>query len=148
LKAYFDTSALVAVYVTEAHSARARAEIAKHPAVPWTPLHDLEVGAALRLLNGRKLITQDERDNVFSHIGEDLDAGRLERPELDLASVFQRAVELSERHAAKTLARSLDILHVAAALELRCDQIVTGDERQIALAHVASLRAIDIRRRR
>jgi predicted nucleic acid-binding protein len=42
---YFDSSALVAVYVTEAYSERARRELRKRGAVPWTPLHDLEVSA-------------------------------------------------------------------------------------------------------
>ncbi len=145
MRVYFDSSALVAVYVSEAHSARARAEIRRHVPVPWTPLHDLEVGNTLRLLRGRGQITAAELRGLLGHIDEDVEKGRLQRPTLDLGAVFRRAGNLSEAHASTTLARSLDILHVAAALELGCGSLVSGDDRQIALAKAEGIRTIDIR---
>lgn len=145
MKAYFDSSALIAVYVNEAHSDRARAELAKHIPVPWTPLHDLEVRNALRLLHGRALIDMDELQGLLAHIDEDLMKGRLERPVVDLEAVFRRAGSLSDAHAPKTLARSLDILHVAAAKELGCTILISGDARQVALARAERVRTVDIR---
>ena len=120
MKVDFDSSALVAVYVNEEHSARARAELRKHVRVPWTPLHNLEVRNALRLLRGRAQISADQLRGLLAHIDEDLERGRLERPAADLEAVFRRAGSLSEAHTRKTLARALDILHVAAAMELSC----------------------------
>jgi predicted nucleic acid-binding protein len=142
---YFDSSALVAVYVTEAYSARARRELRKHGRVPWTLLHDLEIRNALRLLHGRRHIDEAELHGLFGHIDDDLQRGRLARPVIDLAAAFRRAEELSRKHASKTLARTLDVLHVAALIEIGCETLVSGDERQITLAKAEGLRALDIR---
>lgn len=147
MRVYFDSSALVAVYVTEAYSRRAREELRKHVPVPWTPLHDLEVRGALRLLYGREQIDEEELHGLLAHIDGDLKAGRLARPPLDLEAVFRHAEGLSERHASTTLARTLDILHVAALVEIGCSTLVSGDERQIALAKAERIRVFDIRGR-
>jgi predicted nucleic acid-binding protein len=142
---YFDSSALVAVYVTEAYSARARRELRKHDRVPWTLLHDLEVRNALRLLHGHRHIEETELHGLLGHIDDDLQRGRLARPVIDLGAAFRRAEELSRKHASKALARTLDVLHVAALIEIGCETLVSGDERQITLAKTEGLRALDIR---
>jgi predicted nucleic acid-binding protein len=142
---YFDSSALVAVYVTEAYSARARRELRKQGRVPWTPLHDLEVRNALRLLHGRRHIAEAELHGLLGHIDDDLQRGRLARPVIDLGAAFRRAEDLSRKHASKTLARTLDVLHIAALIEIGCEALVSGDERQITLAKAEGLRALDIR---
>jgi len=145
LTVYFDSSALVAVYVTEQYSDRARRELRRRVPVPWTPLHDVEVKNAFRLLCGRKQIDETEMDGLLAHIDEDLQRGRLLRPIIDLDATFRRAERLSRTHAVKTLARTLDLLHVAALLEIGCGTLVSGDERQIATARAEGLRTIDIR---
>lgn len=145
MKAYFDSSALVAVYVTEVHSQAARRELRRHDAVPWTPLHELEVKNALRLLHGRGQIDEDELTAFLGHVDEDSSKGRLARPAVDLDAVFRRAEDLSRRHATSTLARTLDILHIAALLEIGCTTLVSGDERQIAVAAAENIAAVDIR---
>lgn len=142
---YFDSSALVAVYVTEAYSERARRELRNCASLPWTPLHDLEVRNALRLLRGRGQIDEVELEGLLEHVDDDIEKGRLARPVIDLGAVFRRAGELSRKRASKTLARTLDVLHVAALIEIGCRTLVSGDERQIALARAEGLRTIDIR---
>jgi predicted nucleic acid-binding protein len=63
---------------------------------------------------------------------------------LDWERVFVRAVGISAQHSASTLARSLDVLHVAAALEAGCTSFVTADRRQAALAEAAGMAVIGI----
>lgn len=145
MNAYFDSSALVAVYVTEVYSEAARREIRRHDAVPWTPLHELEIKNALRLLHGRGQIEEDELAALLGHVDEDCSKGRLARPAIALDAVLRRAGDLSRRHATSTLARTLDILHIAALLELGCTTLVSGDERQIAVAVAEGLDVVDIR---
>lgn len=60
--------------------------------------------------------------------------------------MFTDAGELSTRYAAKHLARSLDLLHVAAAHEARCTRFVSADDRQLAVAKATGLRIVDIKR--
>lgn len=145
MRVYFDSSALVAAYVTEAHSGPARRELGRHLPVPWTPLHDLEVRNALRMLHGRGQIDASELRGLLAHLDQDLQAGRLARPALDLQAVFRRAEGLSAAHTPATLARTLDILHVAALVEIGCTTLVSADARQIALARAVGVRARDIR---
>ena len=55
--------------------------------------------------------------------------------------VLQVADELGEKHTAALGVRSLDLLHVAAAVTLGAKKFLTCDARQLALARAAGLRA-------
>ena len=145
---YFDTSALVALYVSEAHSPVARREAQAAGQIPFTPLHDLELANALALLRGRRLIDGRQLQLLSSHVAEDRDAERLVETPLDLHRVFVRARELSVAHSARVLCRSLDVLHVASSLELGCRRLVSGDDRQLRLARALDLETMDITGRR
>ncbi len=145
VKVYFDSSALVKIYVTEAHSDRARREAQTVPQLPLTWLHVLEIGNALRVLAGRKLLTADESRALLDQFEDDRQAQRLADVSPDWPKVFHEAVQLSRRHAEKLLCRSLDVLHVAAAVEVGCARFVSADERQLALAKAAGLKPVDIR---
>lgn len=131
--------------MTEAHSTRARRELRKYESVAWTPLHDLEVRNALRSLRGRGHIDDEELRGILAHVDDDLESARLARPEIDLAAVFRRAEELSREHTSRTLARTLDVLHVAALIEIGCRTLVSADSRQISLAKAEKVRTVDIR---
>jgi predicted nucleic acid-binding protein len=145
VRSYLDTSALVAVYVSEAHSGAARREVRAAGQVPWTRLHALETGNALRLLRGRGAIDDRQLTRLSRHVQDDRDAGLLVEAPLDLPRVFDRACALSDAHAVRILSRSLDILHVAAALELECRRFVSADDRQLLLAAAVDLEVVDIK---
>ena len=83
MKTYFDSSALVAVYVTERFSDRARDEVRRAGQVPWTGLHELEVRNTLCLLHGRRIIDAREARALAGHLNEDVRGGRLVRLEVD-----------------------------------------------------------------
>ena len=73
---------------------------------------------------------------------KDVASGVLVRPDYDLEAVYKRAEMLSARHAAATLARSADILHVAAAVEAGCAAFASFDVRQRKVAALAGLKLI------
>jgi predicted nucleic acid-binding protein len=112
--------------------AQARAQAV--PQLPLTWLHTLEVGNALRVLTGRKLLTAEEARGLLEQFEDDRQAQRLADAALDWPKIFHESVQLSRHHAARLLCCSLDILHVAAAVELGCKRFVSADERQLALA--------------
>lgn len=145
MRSYFDSSALVAVYVTERFSVRARDEARRAGQLPFTGLHELEVRNTFRLLYGRRLIGKRAARMLANHVEEDVAAGRLLRVEVDYVALFTRSCDLADRHTARILCRSLDILHVACALGLGCQRFVSGDDRQLRLARSAGLKPIDIR---
>ena len=74
---YADSSALLAVYVTEAFSTEARRQVAAAAQVPFTPLHDLELRNAFQALRGRGLITRGDLRALTGHLEADLHANRL-----------------------------------------------------------------------
>lgn len=53
-----------------------------------------------------------------------------------------RATELSRLHTPVVGTRTLDVLHVASAVELGCRTLITYDERQAALARAVKLRVL------
>lgn len=142
---YFDSSAIVALYVTEPFSPRARREARGAGQIPFTPLHDLEVRNALHVIHGRKLITASQLRSLTGHLDDDLQANRLMDARVDLFRVFERARTLSPTYSARLLCRSLDILHVASALDLECTRFVSGDDRQLTLADAVGMGIVDIK---
>jgi predicted nucleic acid-binding protein len=114
--------------------------------IPFTVIHRLEVTNAFEQLVGRSLMTREESRVVQRQLQEDLDALRLVPISLDLDQVFLKACELSAAYAARYLARTLDLLHVAAAHEVTCTTFVSADDRQLAVAKASGLKTVDIKR--
>ncbi len=144
---YIDSSALVPVYVTERFSSAARSMVRSVGRIPFTAIHQLEVPNAFELLGGRELITRDECRAIQAQLRGDLGNQRLMPVSLDLERVFADAGELSRLYTAKFLARSLDLLHVAAAHVAVCKTFVSADDRQLAVAKATGLTVVDIKRR-
>lgn len=141
MKAYFDTSVVTKWYLPEPDSALAlRVRARFSPPSVLTHVHKLEIVTAWQLKVFRQEITQSVVDQALGHLQDDIAAGIWEMPTYDLVDVFSQAELLSRRHTATLGARSLAILHAAAALLLSASAFVTADERQAALARAAGLR--------
>ena len=80
----------------------------------------------------RQAIQNFNRDVGFSYVFND--------PALDMHRVYRKALDLSREWADTLGVRTLDILHVAAALELGLGEFATGDERQAQLAEKCGLK--------
>ncbi len=73
----------------------------------------------------------------------DIRLGILRRPACNLAEIFRQAESLSGLYAPKNACRSLDLLHIAAAMQLRVTEFVTFDIRQKVVAREAGLAVVD-----
>jgi predicted nucleic acid-binding protein len=139
--AYFDSSVLVKAYCLEPTSPQALALIRRvTPPLLFTPLHSLEIRNALRLKRHRKEMRPSQLRGALQCLQDDVASGFLQPPDQELGAVYIQAELLSAAHAVSTGARSLDILHVAAALVLKADEFISFDRRQRALATRAGLR--------
>ena len=117
--AFSDTSFLTSLYLRESTTVAARAAIAAEGvSLPLTPLGGLELRNALNRAVHRQRATVPERDAMWRDVESDLAKGFLVRVSLDAAELHAKARELSDRYTPTTGARSLDLLHVAAALLL------------------------------
>jgi hypothetical protein len=142
---YFDTGVLVKSYVLEPDSAAADALIKQNPPpIPITHFHEIELRNALRLKRNRLEITDAQLKGALRVFDHDIAAGFLEKPDYDLRGVFHKAEELSTKYAVTTGARSLDILHVAAALVIGARIFVSFDKRQRAMANKAGLKILPL----
>jgi predicted nucleic acid-binding protein len=141
MTAYADTGFLCSLYAPDAHTARAVTRMSKQPLpLPVTWLHQLEFRNALRLRIFRNEITATERDASLNAWLADLASGVLAAAVPPMAEVLTEAERLSALQSETIGTRSLDILHVSAALVLGLGTFLTFDQRQIALAKAAGLK--------
>jgi len=138
---YVDPSALRSLYVHDARSrAIARWRTRHAAALPVTEHGHAELLNAIALAAFRGELTTSDLTAAVEDFESDLEAGRLVRTDLPWRRTFARAASLSLAHTPALGTRTLDVLHVASALELRCRTLVTYDERQARLARAAGLR--------
>jgi hypothetical protein len=112
-----------------------------------THLHRVELSAAWHLKVFRGELGRAIVARALDDLEEDVEAGVWVPPEYDLAEVHARAESLARDHAPTLGTRTLDILHVAAAVQLASPRFVTGDRRQAALARAAGLEVTSYRPR-
>ena len=109
------------------------------PIVVITPFHRAEVANAIYQWVFRGRLSASEADLAYADFEQDCTAGVWET--LDCPEVaFDTCTELARRRVATLGVRTLDTLHVAAALELKADAFWTFDERQKQLAEAEGLK--------
>jgi hypothetical protein len=127
---------LVALYVPNDHTSAAlrhRARTGRQPII-FTPLHRIELRTTVRQCAFGRLINQAEARQILRHIEEDLDDGTLIHEPLDWTETLRQADAVAERLAWTKPCRSLDVWHVAVALEIQAGIFVTFDKDQFTLA--------------
>ncbi len=141
VEVYADSSFLVSIYRRDGNQAAAHAFMVKHsPVLAFLPLHRVELRNALRFAEVQGLLTGQERRGVFKQIEQDLRDGLLQHVTVAWNDVCRRADELSEKHMIRNGQRTVDLFHVAAALEMGVHLFLSFDQRQIGLAKAAGLR--------
>ena len=108
------------------------------PSIFMTPFHRAEVAHAIfnQVFRGR-MTTSQARD-TFQDFEEDCSIGIWRQAQLPIG-IFDSSAAMARRHAATLGVRTLDSMHVAAALELRADLFWTFDVRQRKLAEAEGL---------
>lgn len=140
MSGYADTALLCSLYAPDVHTARAIACLGKQSQpLPIVWLHQLEIRNALRLRVYRREITGAQRDTSLNVLLADLASGVLVTASPPLPAVLTEAERLSALHSETIGTRSLDILHVAAAVVLGAREFLTFDHRQANLARAAGL---------
>lgn len=139
--AYADSSFLVSLHRADTRHAEANSYLAKAaPALVFTPLHRIEVRNALRNAAANGEMSAADCRLAFRQIEEDLRDGVLVHTPVGWTDVFRRADELSEKHATTEGQRTIDLLHVALALESGAKTFLSFDQRQRKLAKAAGLK--------
>ncbi len=129
--AFADTGFIASLYLKESTSARARAAVqAAAVPLPLTPLALLELRNAFNLAVKWQRITPADRDALWQDVEADITGGFLVATPVASADLHAKARELSDLYTPTVGTRSLDLLHVAAALLLDAKTFFSFDERQ------------------
>jgi predicted nucleic acid-binding protein len=141
LKAYADSSFVVALCLQQQSSARAIAFMQRYgQALPFAPWHRLEVRNAIRLAVFQRMIDGAQARTQLKQLDTDLKEETLvARTPIDWTAVLREAENLGAAHNETIGCRSADVFHVAAATEAGCDTFLTLDDRQTAMAKAAGL---------
>lgn len=136
---YADTSFLVSIYLTDAHSIEADRLLKMSQGPFCTPLHLVEFAHSIEQNVFRRRISAADAKPAYREFEQDRRTGiwrEVAQPEL----TFALAVDLARTHTAALGTRTLDTLHVAAALELKAERFWTFDDRQAKLAKAVGLK--------
>ena len=143
MKTYFDTSALVPIYIRDDRSEKVQQLLRAHAEpITVTPLHLHELHNAIRLCQFWGHLTPARAADVVQQIERDERDGRLVSVIPPWAEVYAAGQRLIAAHTPLLGARSLDILHVASALVLAAHDFCGFDERQTKLARAAGLKVL------
>jgi predicted nucleic acid-binding protein len=140
LSTYVDTSFLVSLYSLDANSPSAARVMQTSAGERFlTTFGELELANALELRVFRKEASATQARSSWKDFEQDLRDGIFQiRPLSD--QVFERARQLARANTARLGTRTADLLHVAAALELKADRLFSFDQRQRKLAREVRLK--------
>lgn len=140
---YLDTGFALKRYVQEPNSPAAKAALLPFsPPLPLTDTLEMELVNALHGKVHRREMSEAERDQCLASFEADIVAGFWQRCALNAQALRQRVVALSTKHTPTLGTRTLDLLHVAAALELGCTDFLSFDHRQRQAAQAEGLNVL------
>jgi len=144
LTVYVDSGILVKSYVYEENSDQAIALLEESSGgIIYTCLHSIEIPNAICLKRFRREITRAQMNASLKALNSDLKQGYLFRPDVEVSDLFDLARTYSLKYSAELGTRSLDILHVAHAMLLKCESFLSWDPRQSRLASAVGMRCIE-----
>ena len=135
---YADTSFLISLYLSDAHSIVAARIMSSKPTLFLTPLGELELANALELAAFRTQASAEALKLARATLRRDVADGVYALQAMPI-TVYEQAKRIAQKRSARFGTRSLDILHVASALLLQARTFYTFDDRQRRLAHVEGL---------
>lgn len=141
MSCYADTGFLVSLYKMESTSARA-AEVMSdlEPPIHLSPLGELEMHNAFHLSVFRGELSGKSAAEKKMLFLDDLKKGIFIISPMSGPSLYAKAIDLADRYSINLGCRSLDLMHVAAALLLGTETFLSFDERQIKVAKAEGLK--------
>jgi predicted nucleic acid-binding protein len=142
---YVDPSALSRLYIHQAGSREMAAWRAKVSGTLAVTHHGrTEVINAICRTAFLGQLDEAGMADALADLSSDFAAGHLSQADILWRAALNRAAEFSENHTPKLGTRSLDVLHVACAIELKCRYFLTFDIRQRQLATAIGLKNIQM----
>lgn len=112
--------------------------------LPVTHHGHVEMVNAIALAVFRGWLHLDDAAEPWECLEDDFIQGHLVKADILWRGALNRAAQLSREHTCRLGTRSLDVLHVACALELNLRKFLCFDQRQQALAMSVGLKVVKL----
>ena len=116
--------------------------------VLWTPWQRVEVFNGFCQAERAGLLAKGESGRVIRLLEQEVRIGYWPHVEFDWTDAVRMAGELRAEHSLRLVVRSMDLFHVAIALEVGAEALLSFDAEQIALAGAAGLPVLNLVRKR
>jgi len=110
--------------------------------VLWTPWQRVEVFNSFLQAERDGLVSEGESSQLIRTLEQEIRLGYWPHVEFDWTETVRTAFRLANEHSLKMLVRSMDLFHVAIAIELNADAFLSFDRDQIELAEAAGLKVV------
>jgi hypothetical protein len=138
---FADTGFIASLYLEESTSRAADAALGNQRGpLPLTPLVALELRNAFNRAVQRGRITMAQRDALWQDVEADIAGGFLVPTPVASGPLHDKARQLSDRHTPAIGTRTLDLLHVAAALVLEAKIFFSFDDKQRKAAAIEGMK--------
>ena len=146
MQTYYDTGTLVPLYVKEVFSNAVLNHVEScNEVIPLNLFQQLELENALRLKVFRGELDDGRCLAVLNKIRSHLAEGKLSLRAVNWVNALEEARRLAAQATGRWGCRTLDLVHVAVAVQWRCAMFVTADDRQLKAARSAGLKTVDVR---
>ncbi|MGO8928246.1 MAG: PIN domain-containing protein [Limisphaerales bacterium] len=115
--------------------------------VLWTPWQRVGVLNGFCQAERAGLLAKGESRQVIRLLEQEIRRGYWPHVEFDWTAAVRTAGELRAEHSLKMVVRAMDLFHVAIAIEVAAEALLSFDDDQIALAEAAGLAVLNLTRR-
>ena len=107
--------------------------------VLWTPWQRVEVFNGFCQAERAGLLSKGDSRRIIRLLEQEVRTGYWPHVEFDWTDAVRTAGELRAEHSLKMVVRAMDLFHVAIAIEVAADALISFDKEQVALAEAAGL---------
>ena len=119
-------------------------DLEKEAEVLWTPWQRVEVFNGFCQAERAGLLAKGEARQIIRLLEQEVRLGYWPQVEFDWTDAVRTAGELRAEHSLKMVVRALDLFHVAIAIEVAAEALLSFDADQIALAKGAGLKVLKL----
>lgn len=113
--------------------------------VIWTPWQRVEVFNSFCQAERAGVVATGESRRMIRLLEQEIRAGYWPHVEFDWTDAIRTAGELRVEHSLKLVVRSMDLFHIAVAIEVGAEALLSFDAEQIALAEAAGLSVVKLK---
>jgi predicted nucleic acid-binding protein len=107
--------------------------------VLWTPWQRVEVFNGVCQAERAGLLRKGDSRQIIRLLEQEVRIGYWPHVEFDWTDAVRTAAELRAEHSLKMMVRAMDLFHIAVAIEVAADALLSFDTNQMALAEGAGL---------